>query len=53
MISSRSVIKTPMSLRKVMTKAFRKNKDKYAVKNGKDGTPVVVVAKSPKKRFKL
>ena len=52
MISSRSVIKTPLSLRKVMTKAFRKNKDKYAVKGGKDGTPVVVT-KSPKKRFKL
>jgi hypothetical protein len=40
-----------MSLRKVMVKAFRKSRDKYAVKVSKDGTPVVAAAaaKTPKK----
>ena len=37
-----------------MTKAFRKNKDKYAVKATKDatGTPIIL-NKTPKKKFKL
>jgi hypothetical protein len=52
--SSMRPIKTPMSLRKAMSNAFRKKKDKYALKTSKDaaGTPVAVV-KTPKKKFKL
>lgn len=46
--SLRSIGKTPMSLKKVMTRAFRRNKEKYDVKTGKK--KVVV---TPKKKLNL
>ncbi len=55
-MSSKSIIKTPATLRKVMASAFRKKKEKYTIKMNKgedgDNTSAIVVSKSPKKRAK-
>ena len=42
---------TPLSLKKVMTRAFRKNKNTYNIKKNLD-TPLKTPMKSPLKRGK-